>query len=135
MASRNEELYRRGVDAFNRRDKEAWLQACDPEVESVPPREWPEPRSAKGADAVWDIIVANMGIFENAELKVVGPVAEGDGVLVAQLEGEMVGKTSGAAVLWSYHQVVTFRDGKAVRFDWFTNRAEAMEAAGLSSEG
>jgi ketosteroid isomerase-like protein len=28
--------------------------------------------------------------------------------------------------------VVTFRDGKIARDDWFENRAEALEAAGLS---
>jgi hypothetical protein len=28
--------------------------------------------------------------------------------------------------------VVTFRDGKPCRDEWFTDRAEALEAAGLS---
>ena len=85
MASENEEMYRRGVDAFNRRDKDAWLQTVDPEIVSIPPREWPEPAAAEGADAVWEIIVANMGIFEDAELKVVGPIVEGEDTLVTQL--------------------------------------------------
>jgi ketosteroid isomerase-like protein len=134
VASENEELYFRGVDAFNRRDKKAWMQACHPEVESVPPRDWPEPHTVKGHDDVWDIMVTNMEIFETAELEIVGPIVEGEGTLVAQLEGQVVGKTSGAQVVWSFHQVVTIRDGKAVRFEWFTDRAEALEAAGLSPE-
>ena len=135
MASENEELYRRGVDAFNRRDKEAWLEICDPEIESFPPREWPEPASVKGTDAVWDIIVDNMAIFDSAELKVVGPIEEGEGTLVALLQAEVVGRESGAAAVWSFHHLVTFRDGKAVRFDWFTERDEALEAAGIGADG
>jgi hypothetical protein len=43
----------------------------------------------------------------------------------------MVGKGSGAAVPWSYYQVVTIRDDKAARFDWFADRAEALAAAGI----
>ena len=135
MASENEEACRRGVDAFNRRDKEAWLEVVVPEVVSVPPREWPEPATAEGANAVWDIFVANMAIFENAELEIVGPVAEGEGTLVAQLEAEVAGKESGATAVWSFQQVVTYLDGKAVRFDWYTDRAEALAAAGISAEG
>jgi ketosteroid isomerase-like protein len=126
------DLYLRGVDAFNRRDKEAWMRTCDPEVESVPPRDWPEPWTVRGHDDVWEIMVANMGIFEAAELKIVGPIVEGNETIVAQLQGETVGKTSGAPVLWSFHQVVTIRDGKAVRFNWFTDRDEALAAAGIS---
>jgi ketosteroid isomerase-like protein len=34
--------------------------------------------------------------------------------------------------MWSYWVVFRFRDGKVVRSKWFANRAEALEAAGLS---
>jgi hypothetical protein len=44
----------------------------------------------------------------------------------------MRGKSSGADVLWSYWQVATFRRGRVVRAEWFTDRAEALAAAGLS---
>jgi hypothetical protein len=37
-----EETVRRGVDAFNRRDREAWDEVVDPELVNVPPRDWPE---------------------------------------------------------------------------------------------
>jgi hypothetical protein len=36
-------------------------------------------------------------------------------------------------VAFRFWQVITFRnDGKALRFEWFNDRAEALEAAGLS---
>jgi ketosteroid isomerase-like protein len=43
----------------------------------------------------------------------------------------MRGKASGAKVVWSYWVVFTLRDGKAVRIEWFGDRAEALEAAGF----
>ena len=46
------ELARASVDAFNRGDKAKWLETCHPELENFPPREWPEARPTKGAEAV-----------------------------------------------------------------------------------
>ena len=51
--------------------------------------------------------------------------------VVADMRREARGKASGASVAWSYWQVFTFRDGKALRFEWFADRAEALEAVGL----
>ena len=42
------------------------------------------------------------------------------------------GKASGAAVPFDYWAVVKFRRGRMFRMDWFADRAEALEAAGLS---
>ena len=44
----------------------------------------------------------------------------------------MRGRASGAQVEFNYWVVVTFRDGKILRDHWFTDRADALEAAGLS---
>jgi ketosteroid isomerase-like protein len=44
----------------------------------------------------------------------------------------MRGKASGASVAWSYWVLFTFRDGKVLRSEWFADRGEALEAAGLS---
>ena len=41
------------------------------------------------------------------------------------------GRGSGVAVDARFHQVFTLRNGKIVRMDEFTDRAEALEAAGL----
>jgi ketosteroid isomerase-like protein len=38
---------------------------------------------------------------------------------------------SGVNVEWRQGYVWTVRDGKAVRFQWFNDPAEALEAAGL----
>ena len=106
MSQENVDAAQKGLDAFNRRDKAAWLALNDPEVEAVPPRDWPESDPIRGREAVWDKVVAHM-------------------------RGEMHGKASGASVAFSYWTVGTFRSGKMLRTEWFANRVDALEAAGL----
>ena len=132
MSQENVEAVRRGLDAFNRRDKAAWIAVCDPEVENFPPHEWPESAPARGAEAIWEFFVEAVkaweeGSFEWGELI----DAEPDKV-VANQRRQMRGKASGAGVDWSYWVVFTFRDRRLLRFEWFADRAEALEAAGLS---
>jgi hypothetical protein len=43
----------------------------------------------------------------------------------------MRGKASGASVAWSYLHVITLRDGKGLRFEWYADRAEALRVAGV----
>jgi ketosteroid isomerase-like protein len=62
----------------------------------------------------------------------VGELIEaGTNKIVANQRREMRGKASGAGVVWSCWVVFTFRKGRVLRFEWFANRAEALEAAGL----
>jgi len=35
-------------------------------------------------------------------------------------------------VPWGFWQVVAFRDGKVCRFEWYTDRADALDAIGLA---
>ena len=105
MSQENVESARRAFDAFNRRDKTAWLAEVDPEFETFPSREWPENAPIRGAEASWDKVVASS-------------------------HREMRDKTSGGDIVWDFWVVITFR-GRAFRFEWFADRAEALEAAGL----
>lgn len=61
-----------------------------------------------------------------------GEVIEaGNDKIVAHQRAKMRGKASGASVDWSYWHVFTLRHGKVLRWEWFTDRTEAREAAGL----
>jgi ketosteroid isomerase-like protein len=132
MPQENIEGLRQGLDAFNRRDKAAFLELCDPAVENVPPRDWPESELIRGSEAVWDFYVQGFEPWELSPLRLVEMVDAGNDKVVTLVQGEMQGKASGAVVPWSYWLVVTARDGKTVRFEWFTDRAAALEAAGVS---
>jgi ketosteroid isomerase-like protein len=131
MSQENVETLRRGLEAFNRRDKAAWIAICDSEVENRPPREWPENAPIRGPESIWDFYVEAVqawdeGSFEWGELLDAGT----DKIVANQLR-EMRGKASGASVAWSYWVLFTFRNGKVLRSEWYADRAEALEAAGL----
>ena len=131
MSQENVDRVREGFAAFNRRDKDAWLAGCDAEYESVPSPDWPEVEPIRGAEAAWDFYVAaddtwEPGPYEFGEARAIG------NRVVGRLRREARGKTSGAAVSYSYWIVVTFHDARVRRIEWFTDRSEAFEAAGLS---
>jgi hypothetical protein len=89
MSQENVKTLRRAVDAVNRRDKALWRAACDPEIENVPPRDWPESEPTRGPDAIWDFYVEAMdswgaGIYEYSEIT---EVSHDD--LVAHIRGEL----------------------------------------------
>jgi len=98
---------------------------------TFPPRDWPESDPTRGREAVWDLYVKNNEIWGEGAIKPVELIEAGDDKVVAHAQGEMQGQASGAAVAWSYWQVVTFRDGRALRIEWFADRAEALAAVGL----
>jgi ketosteroid isomerase-like protein len=135
MSQENVELVRQGLDAVNRRDKAAWLALCHPELENIPPQDWPESDPIRGGEPVFDFLAVeaqdaweeDSSPFEYVEL-----IDAGNDRVVADMRREVRGKASGASVAWRYWQVVTFRNGKVLRIEWFGERAEALEAVGLS---
>ena len=131
MSQENVEIMRQGLAAVNRRDRAAWLALCDPEVENIPPRDWPESDPLRGREAVWDVYVENIEAFREGALEHVELIDAGNDKVVAHMRGEMHGKASGASVAFSYWRVGTFRSGKMLRTEWFANRVDALEAAGL----
>ncbi len=60
MSQENVESYQHAIDAFNRGDRAAWLALCDPALENVPSRDWPESEPIKGREAVWDFLVRRL---------------------------------------------------------------------------
>lgn len=129
MAAGNLDVFRRALDAFNRGDFEAWEAECDPEFTDVPPRDWPESESVTGAGAVWRFLAEATELwgdttFESSQATVVGER------VVALVESEVQGRASGATVRWRFWAVVSFRDGRAVRVEWYTDRDEALAVAG-----
>ena len=130
MSQENVEAVRRSVDAVNRGDRAAWLAGRDEDCEIVPVAEWPDARAIHGRETGWDFYRDVMQTLEghaHAELMDAG----GDKVLAHQRH-EVRGRSSGADVEVNYWVVITFREGKILRDEWFKDRAEAFEAAGLS---
>ncbi len=130
MSQENVERLRLALEAFARGDKAAWDELCDPDVEVVPVGDWPE-GEIRGREAAWDFFVATEEPWEPGSYEMV-EVIDGDDKVVTRLERDMRGKSSGVEVHYDYWLVVTSRNGKALRLEWFENRSEALEAAGIS---
>ena len=131
MSQENVDLLRQANDAFNRRDRDAWLALCDPGFESFPPRNWPVQDPTQGAEAIWDLYVEDSETWEEGPYEYVEIIDAGNDEVVAHQRREMRGKASGAGVVWDYWIVVRFRNRKALRIEWFVDRRDALEAAGL----
>ena len=132
MSEENLETVRRSLEAFDRRDKALWLEARSENFKVVTTNEWPE-GDVRGREAAWDFYVSIADTFErrpfsdDIEFMDAGP----DKVLVHQ-RNDVRGGESGVNVEIDYWDVISFRDGKMIREQWFESRAEALEAAGLS---
>jgi len=67
MSQENVEIARQMMEAFNRRDREAWLRLNDPEVEFRADPEWPESETVRGHDAVWEFVTGLDDTWEPAD--------------------------------------------------------------------
>ena len=131
MSQENVDLAQKGLDAFNRRDRAAWLALMDPDMEAVPPRDWPESAPIRGSEAMWSFYVQNIEAFREGVLENVELIDAGNDRVLAHMRGEMQGRLSDASVVFSFWPVSTFRHGKTVRMEWFADQAEALKAVGL----
>jgi ketosteroid isomerase-like protein len=141
MSEENVEIVRRMLEASDRRDSEAVFAAYDPDIQfdmsdlrRISGRDWnPDfPERLRGRDAVraalhewvsaWEIVD-----YEHEEL-----IDAGDQV-VHFIQQRIRGRTSGIEFTFRpYAQVWTLRAGKITAMKAYADRAEALEAAGLS---
>jgi|SRR6185295_540840 len=131
MSRENVEVVRESLEAFARRDRAAWYELCDPNLEAVPVGDWPEGEKIRGREAVWDFMVAADEPWEPGSYEMVEVIDANDNV-VTRIQRDMRGTSSGVEVHYDYWLVATFRNGKALRLEWFERRGDALQAAGLS---
>jgi ketosteroid isomerase-like protein len=129
MARENVESVKRSLETFAKRDRAGWSELCASEVEAVPVGEWPK-GEIRGREAVWDFLLAadepwEPEAFEDTE------ISDGPDTVATRMRRKLRGRSSGAEVDYDYWAVFTFRSGKGIRVQWFDERVEAHEAAGL----
>jgi uncharacterized protein len=106
-------------------------QLCDPEIEWVEDPRRADSRTYRGHDGVLASFERWFEGFDEYGAKLERIVDCGDRVFVASRE-KGKGAISGATVDAMNYQVITFREGKVLRYQEFSEEAEAFEAAGLS---
>ncbi|MEK6272361.1 MAG: nuclear transport factor 2 family protein [Actinomycetota bacterium] len=130
MSEENVESLRRAIEAYNRDDLDAAVADMHPDCEYVPSGALPGVRDVvRGPEGYKRTIAWLRDAFDRAHIDVELTDA-GDQVL-ARLTARGRGEQSGVETAWEFWQVWTYRDGKAVSGRGFTDRDEALEAAGL----
>jgi ketosteroid isomerase-like protein len=128
MSQENVEVVRRAFayEVYGRGDRAEAEAIFDPYVVMKPTEEGP----SYGLDAVRDNFEHWREAWDELEVRVEEVIDAGDHVLLtAHHRGR--GQGSGVEVDTRFYDVYMLRDGKVVRVDEFSERAEALEAAGL----
>src|SRR5262245_36821610 len=131
MSQENVETFLRGTTAYNEGDWDAALATMDPNVEWDLSRVIPDAeayRGYEGVKAFWRMVGEVGGEFRTDPEEVIDA---GDKVF-ARLRLRGTGSGSGVAAEDVLYQVGMFRDGRGTRTEFFRDRTEALEAAGLS---
>ncbi len=131
MSQENVELMHRSLEYFDRRDKPAWLALRDPDSEVFTDGNFPEGGAIRGREAAWVFYIKTTEAFDPVEYADAGIVEAGTDKVLVHQRNQVRGKANGVEVELDYWVVVTFRAGLILRDQWFSDRAEALEAAGL----
>jgi ketosteroid isomerase-like protein len=132
MSQAEVELLRKGIDAWNRRDVDLWLEYAAPEIEWMPAGPAAVERAvyrgyeevASGFASVWE--TRDRFEFEESEIRDLG-----DSVLWLG-HVKMRGSASQAELDQEFAVHGLVRDGKFIRVLTFLSWQEALEAVGLS---
>jgi ketosteroid isomerase-like protein len=132
MSRENVEVVRAAFDAQRRRDWEAFRTLYDPDIEWVDVSGlWGDWGTRRGFEGVRDGWITWFEAFEQEEFEIESVVeANDDVVTVILMSGR--GRESGLLVEQRISVVWTVRGRRIARVRAYRDRAEALEAAGLS---
>jgi len=132
MSQENVELHHRTFDAFNRRDLEAFLARCDPDLEFISylmQVEGGEPyRGHDGVRRWWEGL---FGVYPDFIAEIEDARDRGD-LTIVRLRMHGHGAGSNVPMEQTVWQVAEWRDGKVIWWCFATTEAKVLEAAGLS---
>ncbi|HEU4980013.1 MAG TPA: nuclear transport factor 2 family protein [Solirubrobacterales bacterium] len=133
MSQENVELFRRALEAFNRRDFDAVLEQLDPEAEWHPGVQAlleGETTTFRGREEVRKGLQGLVDAFADLRLEVSEMRDLGDRVLATgRLHAH--GTESGVEIESPWAYLVEYRSGKAIWVRAFHDPKQALEAAGL----
>lgn len=118
-------------EAYFRGDEPGILELMDPEIVVTQFPEQVDARPYHGHEGTREAMASWTGTWDDYSIEVVEMRELGEHVLVS-LRQSGRGKGSGIEMRGDAHFVFTVRGGKVVRWQMFSNEAEALEAAGPS---
>ena len=131
MSQENVRLTQRMVDAWTSGNLSEWAKGLHEDVTWVPLAENTQVEPTQGAEATLAFVRDWIEPWETYDIEALAIHEAGDDLIV--LSTRQFGRhPTGAEVTMDMHAVGTFRDGKLFEMRWFANKADALEAAGLS---
>ena len=131
MSQADVDTIRRGYADLNRRDVEAWLDAFHPDAEMYDLAGGPEAPARQGHEALREWVEAVDGIWEDGRYEPEEFIDAGDFVVVA-VRVRARRRDIRVPVDVPLFQVFEMRDGRIQRGRAYLDKAEALEAVGLS---
>jgi uncharacterized protein len=128
MSELNVELVRFGYEAYDRGDIDAVLETLDPEVEW---KQVEQPMTVRGREGVLRAWEEWSDPFQDDLHASVEELIDAGDRVIAVVRHRGTGKQSGVKLDLRTYLVYTVRDGKIVRMVEYTERADALRAAGV----
>jgi ketosteroid isomerase-like protein len=134
-SEQNMRIVREHFENTNARRFQAAMEGYDPSVVMVVSEDVAvDPGVYRGAEAVGEWFGSWFRSFAPSyRLEVVEMISAGEAVVTA-VDHRAVGRRSGAVVTTRYYNAYWIRQGKIARLELFRDRAEALEAVGISGE-
>ena len=132
MSQENVEIVRRGVETWNRRDLTTWLALFSSDAEI----DWTRARGPlkgvyRGPGEIETLWNEFFFMFEEAQIETTHGFTDAGSEVVVSNTSHFRGR-QGVEVSASSTWVFTVENGKITRLRLFQERAEALEAAGIS---
>jgi uncharacterized protein len=130
MSAENVEIVREIFRAWEKGGSPLDSGLLADDIEWVNAKEAIEPGTRKGVEAFGEAAAGVASTFEDTRIEFERFIDAGDQVVVV---GVLLGTGRGSGIEVGRRQgyLWTIRDGKAVRFQWFNDAAEALAAAGI----
>jgi uncharacterized protein (TIGR02246 family) len=129
MAQDPLDIVRRSAERWNAGDFEGMFELYTDDVVLVTGEHWPEANvTTKGKDAFRESTRDWLSVWEQVQLETDHVEAYGDRV-VATGQWRSTGRTSGVEGTMPIHMVMTVRDGKISRLEYYPDHDSAVAAA------
>jgi ketosteroid isomerase-like protein len=129
MSQENVDAVRRGIEAWNAGNMDAFREMHDPDVIVRTVADWPEPGPYVGREAVMRSFEQLRDTWDVETLEVTSDFIDAGDRVVVRLIWHGVGQ--GPQLNLELTDVVTVRKGRIRGHEYFWDHAEALEAAGL----
>lgn len=131
MPQQNVEIIRGLYERFNREGIDAVTQLAEPNIEFVPPHNWPDAPTLHGIDAIARMASDWIETFDEFRIDAECFIDPGEDRVVVFVRDR--GRIHGTAteIDNAFIHIWTLRAGKIVRWQSFTDEAQAREAAAL----